>query len=447
MKIKIPNALRERWEQLPLKQRQYLFLGGALVGGFVLVWLVLTVGSSDKPPRRESVVKLGKDASVTNVAAPGKVSPLDEWVGNAGHKLAQYEKERQQQERINAEHAATEKRIFERLDALSRQPTVHASPAAQTPPPEAEVPPSPPAPPSRSTSPASGPPRMPPGAPPSVGPATPAVPVDPAPAVPVISRVTLGSTKPASDQADGKGRVAASTDAERSRRAVTKGDAGTFLPVGSARGVLLGGIDAPTGGQAQTNPQPVLIRLLDNAVLPNRYRAQVRECLVVAAGYGDISSERALFRTVSLSCVRHDGTVLEADLKGNVYGEDGKLGMRGRLVTKQGQLLANALRAGIVGGIGDGFVRSGMSVSTGAYGSVATQAGDMSQNMERGVMRGVGRAMDQLAEDYVRLAEKTFPIIEIDAGRQVDVVITKGVYLPIQPGRSETEDDASGGQP
>ena len=129
----------------------------------------------------------------------------------------------------------------------------------------------------------------------------------------------------------------------------------TFLPVSFTRGILLGGLDAPTGGQAQSNPQPVLIRLADNSVLPNQFRGRYRDCFVIAAGYGDISAERAYLRTESLSCVRSDGATLEVRIQGSVYGEDGKVGMRGRLVTKQGQMLANALLAGVVSGIGQGL--------------------------------------------------------------------------------------------
>ena len=134
-----------------------------------------------------------------------------------------------------------------------------------------------------------------------------------------------------------------------------RGHVDTFLPVSFTRGMLLGGLDAPTGGQSQSNPHPVLIRLSDNSVLPNRFRAEYRECFVIAAGYGDISSERAYLRTENLSCVRADGAALEVKIQGSVYGEDGKVGMRGRLVTKQGQMLANALLAGVVSGIGQGI--------------------------------------------------------------------------------------------
>ena len=34
-----------------------------------------------------------------------------------------------------------------------------------------------------------------------------------------------------------------------------------------------------------------------------------------------------------------------------------------------------------------------------------------------------------MAQYYIKLAEQTFPIIEVDAGREIDVVLTKGVRI------------------
>jgi conjugal transfer pilus assembly protein TraB len=199
--------------------------------------------------------------------------------------------------------------------------------------------------------------------------------------------------------------------------------------VSFTRGTLLGGLDAPTGGQSQANPHPVLIRLSDNSVLPNRFRGEYRECFVIAAGYGDISSERAYLRTESLSCVRADGATLEVKIQGSVYGEDGKVGMRGRLVTKQGQMLANALLAGVVSGIGQGLATSSTEYSTSALGTVASATG--AEAYRAGLGTGVGKALDRLAQYYIKLAENTFPVIEVDAGREIDVVITKGVRIDV----------------
>src|SRR5207249_6988131 len=88
---------------------------------------------------------------------------------------------------------------------------------------------------------------------------------------------------------------------------------------------------------------------------------------------------------------------------------------------------ANALLAGVVSGIGQGISTQNTNFSTSALGTVATTSG--SDAMKAGVGAGVGKALDRLAQYYIKLAENTFPIIEIDAGREIDVVLTKWVRI------------------
>jgi len=40
--------------------------------------------------------------------------------------------------------------------------------------------------------------------------------------------------------------------------------------------------------------------------------------------------------------------------------------------------------------------------------------------------------MDRLARYYIALAEKMFPIVEVDAGRMVDIVLTQGISIERQ---------------
>jgi conjugal transfer pilus assembly protein TraB len=51
------------------------------------------------------------------------------------------------------------------------------------------------------------------------------------------------------------------------------------------------------------------------------------------------------------------------------------------------------------------------------------------KQFQAGMGAGVGKALDRLAQYYISLAEKVFPVIEVDAGRMVDVVVTQGVSL------------------
>ncbi|WP_251969397.1 TraB/VirB10 family protein [Sphaerotilus microaerophilus] len=478
------GALRRRCaamsERLSPRQRQFGLLGLIVAAAVLLLWLVLSISESGKAAAQLNTGSTSsaspvaaKASAITNIGvlAPGaQVSPVDQWVGTAGRKLAQYESERDEQTRLNKDRQAFEARTMQRFAELEQrlQASVNAAsqaaaataPNAQalrsvgppltpstplTPlPPLAPVPPPPSPSPARSPSPqtadfppaASLPQAVPlrrttgPASTPLAEPVWPQGPaLPPSPPVPTISRVTLAdrtATPSTTTVAAGALPQASTNEPPRTTS--------SFLPVSFTRGVLLGGLDAPTGGQAQSNPHPVLIRLSDTSVLPNRVRGDYRECFVIAAGYGDISSERAYLRTESLSCVRSDGTVLELRIQGSVYGEDGKVGLRGRLVTKQGQMLANALLAGVVSGIGQGVATASTNVSSSALGTVAQLSGQ--DALRAGVGSGVGRALDRLAQYYIKLAENTFPIIEVDAGREIDVVITRGsrIDLPAPPG-------------
>lgn len=203
-----------------------------------------------------------------------------------------------------------------------------------------------------------------------------------------------------------------------------------FLPAGAfAKAVMLSGLDAPTGGLAKTNPQPVLLRLLDHGTLPNRFRSRVRECFVTAAGFGDLASERAYLRLEKLSCVLRDGTALEVALKGFVTGEDGKAGLRGRVVSKQGQLIARALVAGVASGIGNGVAQSFTSLSTSALGNV--QNIDPGNIAQFGVANGFSSALDRIAQWYLERANEVYPVLEVDAGRVVEVVLNEGLELGV----------------
>lgn len=200
------------------------------------------------------------------------------------------------------------------------------------------------------------------------------------------------------------------------------------LPVGAfTSAVLLNGLDAPTGGLAKTNPIPVLMRLLNNGTLPNHFHSRIKDCFVSGAGYGDSSAERAYIRLERLSCVMRDGRILDAGIEGYIAGEDGKNGLRGPVVSKQGQMIARALFAGIASGLGQSIAQSYSSISTSPLGSVQTvDPGDLAKV---GVATGFGKALEKIADFYIARANELYPVIEIDSNRRGDVVLNKLVTL------------------
>lgn len=393
-----PSKFAGAISRLSPKHRQYLILGlgiGAfllLVFGGVAIW--------DKPVQLPQGNNQSRPQPMP-IATPGaQADPRDIWMSKSAEQM------RQMEDMIQG--------LRQQVDTLDKKPTTVAPLALTLPPPPAPMP---------AQTPMS--PLPPPPMPTSLSGAkedrTAEPPPPPRP--PGIASFEVSDARVVPPETAGK--------------AEAKRDARSYVPSGSFfRAALLGGLDAPTGGQAQSNPHPILMRVQDNAFLPNRYRFKIKECLALGASHGDISSERAYIRLESLSCVRHDGKAIDVPVKGYVVGEDGKAGMRGRLVSKQGQVLANALVAGIGAGIGQAFQQSATTISTNPLGSVGTI--DPGKQFQAGIGTGVGKALDRLSQYYITLAEKMFPIIEVDAGRTVDVVFTKGFSL---------ETESAGGDP
>lgn len=214
-----------------------------------------------------------------------------------------------------------------------------------------------------------------------------------------------------------------------------------FIPPSFTPIVMLSGVDAPTGGQAQQDPFPVMFRITDKSFLPNKFRADLRECLGLGEARGDLSTERAIIRAVSISCTKRNGESFELRATGHIVGSsDGKPGLRGRVVEKQGQVLANGLIASMFSGIGGIMQAQSQVTNATAFGTTSTV--DPAKSFQSAAGQGLNRAMDRLAQYYIQMADKIFPVIEVDAGRTGELVLTKGMEIELP-----NEDLISGDMP
>ena len=207
-----------------------------------------------------------------------------------------------------------------------------------------------------------------------------------------------------------------------------------FIPAGSIlTGTILTGGDFPTSKGGMENPTPLLVRISKEAILPNRRTSDIRECFLLMGGRGDLSSERVKLRGETLSCICDDGSVIETRLNSFLAGEDGKEGIRGRLVSKQGQLIARSLAAGFASGLSEAFdVNAVPTISTSSDGTVQYERVYSSEAMQGAAVKGFSSAMENISEFYLDMAREIFPVLEINAGRQVDVIVINGTELQIK---------------
>ncbi|EKA5635898.1 TraB/VirB10 family protein [Vibrio navarrensis] len=197
------------------------------------------------------------------------------------------------------------------------------------------------------------------------------------------------------------------------------------IPSGSIlSGVLVTGLDVKTTAKAANDPVPVLVRIKKESILPN-YQAigEIKECFAFMAGYGDLTLERVMLRGESISCVKHDKTVIEANFKSFAVGEDGKNGLKGTLVTRNSAVLANSMMQGFTAGLASMF---DVSPSTDNSGKQQYQ-----ELFKTGSAKETSNAMNKLADYYMQLADSTYPVIEIGAGRVVDMIVMSATELAV----------------
>ena len=207
-----------------------------------------------------------------------------------------------------------------------------------------------------------------------------------------------------------------------------------YLPPSFMEATLLSGVAAPTTSAAKSNPLPLLFRVKDLAVLPNRVKADLKGCFIIGSAVGNLADERVHIRLNTLSCVAKNGNaVIDQTVKGFVVDEDGKVGLKGRVVAKMGIHIARTALAGFIGGMGDALSSSMQTNSLNALGQTQSQMTntDAGSIAKAGLGEGISSATKELQKFYLQLAEQTLPVIEIGSTKDVTVVISEGVGLEI----------------
>lgn len=204
-----------------------------------------------------------------------------------------------------------------------------------------------------------------------------------------------------------------------------------YLPPSFMEATLLSGLDAPTTETAKGQPVPVLLRIKAPAVLPNKVKATLTGCFVVGEGHGNLADERAHLRLTTLSCLSKKGqSVIDAKIKGFVTDTDGKIGLRGNVVSKMGANLARSLLAGFVSGFGTAVRANNTTTSVSPLG--ATQVIDTDKAVKVGLGEGIFQATRDLQKFYLDLGKSAMPVVEVGASKSITLVIMEGTYLEIR---------------
>lgn len=210
--------------------------------------------------------------------------------------------------------------------------------------------------------------------------------------------------------------------------------AGSYVPA-----VVISGVDASVGINSQSEPRPMLFRITDKArtaaIGGKVLEADIVGCTVTGAASGDLSSERVFVRLLKMACTREDNKVFETEVHGYAAGL-GKAGIRGSVVSREGDFVLKSFLAGIAGSAGNGVAQKFATPSALPSG-LATQSPSAKDIVNSSIGGGLSNSSNRLSEYLIQRAEQYQPVISVPAGIEVELVFNDGVYLDGKLGRED----------
>jgi conjugal transfer pilus assembly protein TraB len=211
-------------------------------------------------------------------------------------------------------------------------------------------------------------------------------------------------------------------------------DSPEYLPPNSyAPAKVIVGVDASVGVASQSDPLPVVLRITGPArsVVKNGklLTTNITGCIVNGAARGDLSSEKVYVKLARMTCDQPGGRVAVSEVKGFISFA-GKSGVRGRVVSREGNLVSQALLAGIVGGFGRGFSANANGIFSGQIGADGKRDSLSGADiLTGGLGQGAGDAADTVSKYLIERAEQYQPVVEMPTGIDVEIVFLDGVHV------------------
>lgn len=234
--------------------------------------------------------------------------------------------------------------------------------------------------------------------------------------------------------------------------AVTSGfdprDTTFWLPAGAhAQAVITAGAAAPVGVRSQSSARPVVMRITSQAISASDEngavsKTDIRGCVITGAARGDLSSERVYVRLQNMTCQREHG-IIETEVRGFVAGS-GQTGVRGPVISREGDLVQRSFFAGVLGGFGEAASEAfapEVSVDGGTVANLGSTHDRLEDALQSGLANGVGRAGDRLSQYYIERAEQYQPVVNLAGGTEVEIVFLQGTWIDgryIEPNDTET---------
>lgn len=202
----------------------------------------------------------------------------------------------------------------------------------------------------------------------------------------------------------------------------------TVLPAGSfVRARIVSGVEA-----IENEPYPVLLQLEYAFTGPNKSKIDLSNCFMIAKAKANLSTERVIMDTETLSCVKENGEHYKISARAYTAGEDSSFGSTGTYISKQGQVLLAAILANIAKNAGEAVAAAQQTtqIVTGNAGAPASATNVTGDKAAFVAGKSIIDAGSLIANWYLEQAKKLVPSIGIGSGQTVHVIMLDTVRVP-----------------
>jgi conjugal transfer pilus assembly protein TraB len=207
------------------------------------------------------------------------------------------------------------------------------------------------------------------------------------------------------------------------------------------------GVVVSTGTNSSSDPQPILLRIVDNGNLPGGLKGKVKDAVLIGTCYGSASAERAICRLKTLSWRDKSNRNIEKPVEGWIASEDGVQGIRAKIIDRSSEIAREAFGAGLLSAASNFFKMQSTSGVFPVSPFGQTNALSKEDALKGAVGGGVGSAMDKLADFSIKRAESMSPVAYVASGRVLDAVLMRGVDLsPMAQSNLSLVNSTSGSQ-
>lgn len=221
------------------------------------------------------------------------------------------------------------------------------------------------------------------------------------------------------------------SSAEKKQQPQKKKQDDFTVPVGVAEGVLFTGGEAKISGFGENDDEntPVGIKLLSDMTIANGNYKQVEDCFLIGSAKGELGSNRAIIRLYKISCLfqdeKSDLYIAEGNVKGWVFDENSSLGVSGRLISKEGQIIMTSLPLTLLQAGMDYLTKSATNINI--LGSA-----DVSSALSSGLSNGANQSFEKLQKIYEKYLDALTPAISFRAGRKISILFEGGQTIPLR---------------